>query len=150
MRLKIPICVLILFLNVGRKYQTTHLKPHYSANFTTVPVLIVHHNWCCSGVPLYTNCLICICREYMSLRATQLYICSHWTNNHYHKHLLFFYFRCKRVLSWLVLNMQQTLEQVPWHHSTQLFLVEPWCLHSKVVNKGSCWGPGKVFTCLQT
>ena len=54
MRLKIPICVLILFLNVGRKYQTTHLKPHYSANFTTVPVLTVHHNWRCSGVPLYS------------------------------------------------------------------------------------------------
>ena len=51
MRLKIPICVLILFLNVGRKGST---KPHnYSANFTTVLVLTVHHNWRCSGVPLY-------------------------------------------------------------------------------------------------
>ena len=53
MRLKIPICVPILFLNVGRKYQTTHLKPHYSANFTTVPVFTVHHNWrCIIRVPL--------------------------------------------------------------------------------------------------
>ena len=50
MRLKIPICVLILFLNLGRRYQTTNLKPHYSANFTTVPFLTVHHNWRCSGV----------------------------------------------------------------------------------------------------
>ena len=53
MRLKILICVLILFLNFERKYQTPNLKPHYSAYFNSVPVLTVHHNWHCSGVPLY-------------------------------------------------------------------------------------------------
>ena len=50
--LKIPIAVLMLFLTVGRKYQTTNLKPHYNANFTTVPMLTGHQNCRCSGVPL--------------------------------------------------------------------------------------------------
>ena len=49
MRLKIPISVLILFLHFGRRYQTTNLKPHFNAIFTTVPVLTVHHTQRCSG-----------------------------------------------------------------------------------------------------
>ena len=54
--------VLFLFLSFGRKYQTINLKPHNSANFTTVPILTGHQNWHCSRVPLYyvdrMTCLI--------------------------------------------------------------------------------------------